>query len=932
MSKRAVEFNELLNSSNTSTPSRPRRSKLPKYGRSTNFGNSQFKPVTPSKAETALTSMENLPPSSISASSKLCSDKPKPKILLEDFDDNFDDDIMFDDNFDTSLLETSMEKLSQPPSSMPGGDPWARLESSQEALDERKYPLPDDQMNQFMKIKGLSKGLYTWQDDCLRLKKVINGSNLVFSLPTSAGKSLVAEVHLLRHLLEGKNCLLVLPFVSIVQEKVASLSQLATETGQKFVVEEYAAGNGRIPPIRRRQTPALFIATIEKASQIINCAINRNGPWISCCVVDELHMIGDGIRGARLESAVAKLLFSIRQGKGNCQVVGMSATLPNLSDIVRFMRAELFTSDFRPIPLTQYLKLNNFVYRIDDAKNQLITKYDRQIKPINGAMDPDGLLPLVLEVIPDHSVLIFCSSRRNCQSVMKLLSRQLTTQQISDELAMKREKLVSDLKEELESVGGIDEDFLNSLLCGIAFHHAGLSGPERATIEEGFRDGTLCVLCCTSTLAAGVNLPARRVIIRALTQGRSMLPISTYRQMAGRAGRAGYDTMGEAFIIAPPKERKRCLELVGGAMNNAESQLEKLIYEAILSVLELNLALTKTELMEFFTKFTLVGLQRGENSNFCQLIENTLDQLTELNVIVAKDARVGGVIIEDEIDFLITPIGRASVGSGIDLKYCSNIWKRLDKAMLDLNLKNTLQLTSLAISEEILEQFKYLRLDWDIYYEELESLEDHEFHAMELICGVKAAQLGDTKRINSTRLIQMQAPTGKMDQTERETFFIGYLVLVLRRIAAGDHHALVGRKFAIDRGEIQSLFTAVVSECARLSTFCNHIDAKMGFFSALFDKLIIQLSYSSTPDLIDLLLIPGVKIGRARQLYAAGFTTIVDVAKSSEEEIFQRLEKINPKQARTLVSAAKNLLQKLDEARRNQRTRIESFGSQQAAS
>ena len=447
-------------------------------------------------------------------------------------------------------------------------------------------------------------------------------------------------------------------------------------------------------------------------------------------------MIGEGIRGARLEAALAKILFATNQGKGKCQLIGMSATLPNLQDIVDFTRAELFTSDFRPIPLTQYLKLSHFVYRVEDDGKQIMTKFDRQIKPHDQKLDPDGLLPLVLEVIPKHSVLIFCSSRRNCQSVMKLLSGQLKMEMVPDDLAEKREKLINDLVEELDTVGGVDPDFINSLRFGIAFHHAGLSGPERTTIEEGFRDGTLCVLCCTSTLAAGVNLPARRVIIRALTQGRSMLPISTYRQMAGRAGRAGFDTMGEAFIIAPPKDRKRCLELVGGVMNPAESKLDILVYEVILSVLQLGLALTRTELLDFFTKFTLVGLQRGENSDFATLIEKTLVHLQELQVIVARDAEKDGVVIEDEIDYLVTPIGRASVGSGIELKYCRNIWKRLDTAMMNLNLKNTLQLISLTISDDVLEQYKYMRIDWDRYYEEMEEvLSSHEKSAMTLICG-----------------------------------------------------------------------------------------------------------------------------------------------------------------------------------------------------
>ena len=102
------------------------------------------------------------------------------------------------------------------------------------------------------------------------------------------------------------------------------------------------------------------------------------------------------------------------------------------------------------------------------------------------------------------------------------------------------------------------------------------------------------------------------------------------------------------------------------------------------------------------------------------------------------------------------------------------------------------------------------------------------------------------------------------------------------RISKGDHPAKVADKFGIDRGSIQSLFTAVVSECAKISIFCGLTDEKFGFFSGLFDKLIIQLSYSKSPELFDLLQIPGVKIGRAKQLFACGLEKLVDICNSTE--------------------------------------------------
>ena len=172
-----------------------------------------------------------------------------------------------------------------------------------------------------------------------------------------------------------------------------------------------------------------------------------------------------------------------------------------------------------------------------------------------------------------------------------------------------------------------------------------MTAVERTTIEDAFRAGTISVLCCTSTLAAGVNLPARRVIIRSLNQGRELLPTATYRQMAGRAGRAGLDTKGEAIIMAHPKERKRALELIGGSMKPATSQLTALIDETILSLLELKIALTRTDVMLFFNKFTLFGLQQGENVNLDQITDEALKTLEKMEVVKIVEAQCDGLLL-----------------------------------------------------------------------------------------------------------------------------------------------------------------------------------------------------------------------------------------------------------------------------------------------
>ncbi|XP_047575697.1 helicase POLQ-like isoform X8 [Lutra lutra] len=379
------------------------------------------------------------------------------------------------------------------------------IESSSDDLGPF-YSLPSKVRDLYVQFKGIEK-LYEWQHTCLTLKSVQERKNLIYSLPTSGGKTLVAEILMLQELLcRRRDVLMILPYAAIVQEKISGLSSFGIELG--FFVEEYAGSKGKFPPIKRREKKSLYIATIEKGHSLVNSLIEtgRIGS-LGLVVVDELHMIGEGSRGAILEMTLAKILYTSK----TTQIIGMSATLNNVEDLQEFLQAEYYTSQFRPVELKEYLKINDAIYEVDGKAENGMTfsrllncQYSDTLKK----MDPDHLVALVTEVVPNYSCLVFCPTKKNCENVAEMICKFL-----SKEYLKHREKEKHEVIKNLKSISGgnLCPVLKRTIPFGVAYHHSGLTSDERRLLEEAYSTGALCLFTCTSTLAAGVNLPARRL-------------------------------------------------------------------------------------------------------------------------------------------------------------------------------------------------------------------------------------------------------------------------------------------------------------------------------------------------------------------------------------------------------------------------------------
>ncbi|KAG7238373.1 hypothetical protein INR49_030880 [Caranx melampygus] len=401
-------------------------------------------------------------------------------------------------------LSTLSDTLPQPGIAL-----CAPLEQAEKLLLS-SWGLPKPVLERYQK-HGVTH-MFEWQAQCLTVGHVLQGGNLVYSAPTSAGKTLVSELLMLKRVLETKRkALFILPFVSVAKEKMHYLQSVFEEAGVR--VEGYMGSTSAAGGFTALD---VAVCTIEKANSLINRLIEEDSMGLlGMVVVDELHMVGDSGRGYLLELLLTKIRYIAQKHNttgslsDGVQIIGMSATLPNLSLLASWLGAELYQTDYRPVPLQEHLKIGCNIY---DKSLSVVRQFTPVLHIKTGVCLSDGKSDT-----KPHPV------------------------------SLDQEGLVDVIAQLRRTPAGLDPILQRAVPWGVAFHHAGLTFDERDVLEGAFRQGMVRVLAATSTLSSGVNLPARRVIIRTPTFNGHLLDPLTYKQMAGRAGRKGVDTTEERY-------------------------------------------------------------------------------------------------------------------------------------------------------------------------------------------------------------------------------------------------------------------------------------------------------------------------------------------------------------------------------------------------
>ncbi|KAK2816995.1 hypothetical protein Q5P01_025186 [Channa striata] len=600
-------------------------------------------------------------------------------------------------------------------------------------------------------------------------------------------------------------------------------------------------------------------------------------------VVDELHMVGDSGRGYLLELLLTKIRYiaqkqnitgSLSEG---VQIIGMSATLPNLFLLASWLGAELYQTDYRPVPLQEHLKVGCNFY---DKSLSVVRQFTPALH-IKG--DDEHIVSLCYETVREgHSVLLFCPSKNWCEKLADSIAREFYNLKHNDcqgngdaqSVCLDQEGLVDVIAQLKRTPAGLDPILLRTVPWGVAFHHAGLTFDERDVLEGAFRQGTVRVLAATSTLSSGVNLPARRVIIRTPTFNGHLLDPLTYKQMAGRAGRKGVDTTGESVLVCKEAERQKGISLIMGNLQPISSCLVRKegegvttsMLRAILEIIVGGVASTPQDVRLYAScsllaaSMTCDGKKDSNEETNKGAIEASVEWLMENEFIsIQKDGQ--------EERYCATQLGAATLSSSLSPPEALVIFADLQRAMKSFVLENDLHILYLITPLYA----EWTTIDWYQFFCLMEQLSSSMKRVAELV----GVQEGFLARSVSGKLVA-KTEKQRRQMAVHKRFFT---TLVLQDLVNEVPLGTVASKYSCSRGQLQSLQQSASTYAGMVTVFCK----RLGWHNMelLLSQYQTRLSFGVQRELIDLVRVSLLNATRARALYAQGLCTVAELARAT---------------------------------------------------
>jgi len=479
---------------------------------------------------------------------------------------------------------------------------------------------------------------------------LLSGKNLLVCSPTGSGKTLVAEIAAVKNILENKGkCVYIVPLKSLASEKFSEFKEKYEKLGIKVAIS-IGDLDSQDPWLAEKD---VIITVSEKLDSLIR----HGAPWIyqvATIVIDEIHLLNDPGRGPTLEILTTMLKKILKTS----QFIALSATIGNPKELATWLGAELVEDSWRPVKLYEGVFDSEEINFYENKEN--IQVKERFAEPA---------LQLAMNTIAvGKQALVFCATKQSAEAMAESVAKANKNHSEVD-LAKKVLKVLPKPTVQCRKLA-------KSVLRGVAFHHAGLVQKQKSLVEDGFRKGTVKIICCTPTLAAGVNLPAFRAIMKSLKRysekwGYSYIPVLEYKQMTGRAGRPGMEEFGEAVSIASSEDEADEIyeRYICGVPEEIESKLavEPVLRMAILGLIASGFCKTQESITDFFES-TFYGFKYQNDIELINKITKILIKLANYKFIEKNAEKVYATYLGKRIaELYLDPESAFTLISGLKI-------------------------------------------------------------------------------------------------------------------------------------------------------------------------------------------------------------------------------------------------------------------------
>ncbi|TDL29712.1 Sec63-domain-containing protein [Rickenella mellea] len=556
-------------------------------------------------------------------------------------------------------------------------------EDYEEVVIPPAKPVPPRTMERLIpvtELDHLAQGSFSGYSSLNRIQSIVystaysTNENMLICAPTGAGKTDVAMLTILRVIDQHRSSSTKTSISSTIRHTefkiiyVAPMKALASEIVRKLgkrlkwlsIRVRELTGDMQLTKAEIAETQ--IIVTTPEKWDVVTRKPTGEGDLVSMVkllIIDEVHLLNED-RGAVIETIVARTLRMVESTQSLIRIVGLSATLPNYLDVADFLRVShhkglfFFDSSFRPIPLEQhFLGIKGKPGSQQSRKNLDRVTYEKVAALVNQG----------------HQVMVFVHARKETVKAAMALKDSALTDGSIDEFSCQDHPTWSLFRRDIAT--SRNKEMKQLFDHGFGIHHAGMLRSDRNLMERLFEARAIKVLCCTATLAWGVNLPAHAVVIKGTqlydsAHGKFVdLSVLDVLQIFGRAGRPGLETSGEGYICTTEDKLTHYLDAVT-AQNPIESQFINGMDDSLNAEIALGTVANITEAVQWIGYTYLFVRMRKNPFLYGMAHDVRLDdpQLGQKRLSLVREkgrrlAEAGMVNFDDLSDtFAITDLGR----------------------------------------------------------------------------------------------------------------------------------------------------------------------------------------------------------------------------------------------------------------------------------